>query len=112
MFIVNIESYPMRKFRSGGAVCVLHFVITSCVGVGLLVKTLIDIAVEKERVNERDESRPVSDVSQCAEGPEHWRIADPARSGRSYLCPLREPALLPRLSRERRRPERNTRGSM
>src|SRR5712691_3243218 len=82
--------------------------MTSRVWVVLLVKNPFVIAVQKEKVNERDESHPVSGVSRCTEGPEYWRVASPARSERSYLCSLREPSLLPRLSRERRRPERNT----
>src|SRR6267143_336320 len=86
--------------------------MTSGVWVGVLVKNPFVIAVQKERVNERDESHPVSGVSRCTEGQEYWRVASPARSERSYLCALREPSLLPRLSRERRRPERNTCGSM
>lgn len=76
-------------------------------GLGYLLKSPCDFGVQKERVNERDELRPVNDVSRCAEEPDHWRIAGVARSGRPYLCCLWEPLVFPCLSRERRRPEWN-----
>src|SRR5437899_10788362 len=41
--------------------------MTSGVWVGVLGKNPFVIAVQKERVNERDESHPVSGVSRCTE---------------------------------------------
>ena len=77
------------------------------VWLGYLLKSPCDVEVQKERVNERDESHPVNGVSCCAEDSDRWRITGVARFGRSHLYCLWEPSVFPRLSSERRRPEWN-----